>query len=92
MADDIVEELLKFAGNDPDAWMVRDAADEIKRLRAEVERLRGWIDALAPRQSYEATLCPMCHAATEYKYWANVEQHKDGCPWREAARKEARRG
>lgn len=65
---------------------------EIERLRAEVERLRGWIDALAPRQSYESTLCPMCHAATEYKFWANVEQHKDGCPWREAARKEARRG
>lgn len=59
---------------------------QIDGLRAEIERLRGWIDRLEPMKTYEATICPMCQKGTEYRSWQEPEPHVDGCPWRERAR------
>lgn len=82
-------------GREWESNVVRDAAAaieqrdaEIVRVRAEVKRLRSWIDRQEPRKVYEATVCPICHRATEYYYMRPVEDHATGCPWREASREQ----
>lgn len=59
---------------------------EVLALKQEIERLRSWIDRQNPRDVYEATVCPICHKATERYYMRPVEDHAVGCPWREVLR------
>lgn len=68
---DIVPLLRNFAHN---RWT--DAAAD------EIERLQSWIDRQPPSPSYECVRCPICHQATESRFWGEVEPHQAGCPWR----------